>query len=217
MRTPNVLLIALLALALFAACANEEKTSTTTPSNEPAASSGATPAPAPEPEEEEEVAADPASSEAAEEPVATQEPVKAPAPASEANPAPMLPRRGEVASMAEPAAGASDPATSQRITVPDAYEIMRAGNGVLVDVRNADAYQYQRIPGALSIPLNEVSARAGELPQDKWIITYCTCPAEETSGAAATTLKNMGFERVAALLGGLQAWRGANLPVEFGQ
>jgi rhodanese-related sulfurtransferase len=215
MRTPNVLSIALLALALFAACANEEKTSTTTPPNEPVASSEATPAPAPEPEEE--VATDPGSSAVAEEPAATQEPVNAPAPTSAANPAPMLPRRGEVASMAEPASATSEPATSQRITVPDAYEILRAGNGVLVDVRNADAYQYQRIQGALSIPLNEVAARAGELPQDKWIITYCTCPAEETSGAAATTLKNMGFERVAALLGGLQAWRGANLPVEFGQ
>jgi rhodanese-related sulfurtransferase len=44
-------------------------------------------------------------------------------------------------------------------------------------------------------------------------VLYCTCPAEETSGRAARELRRRGFARARALLGGLDAWRGAGLPM----
>lgn len=209
MRKSPILIISTLALTFLASCAKEETPSTTSTVTSPTAVDRPAEV-VPPPAATETVMAESTGTE----PTGTEP--TAPSSQEAANtPPPLLPRLGQ----APPAAPATPPSEPQsnRIMVADAYEIMRAGNGVLVDVRNEDAWQYQRIPGAMNIPLNEVAARAGELPQDKWIITYCTCPAEETSGAAATTLTNMGFERVAALVGGLQAWRGAKLPIEFGQ
>jgi 3-mercaptopyruvate sulfurtransferase SseA len=61
-----------------------------------------------------------------------------------------------------------------RVSVDEAKSAFDAGEAVFVDVRAAETYELDHIPGAISIPLNEVEARLGELDQDAWIITYCT-------------------------------------------
>lgn len=71
-----------------------------------------------------------------------------------------------------PSGAAQDDA--QRISVAEAREALAKGTAVLVDVRGAGAYQAEHAKGALSIPLSDVAGRAGELPKDKLIITYCT-------------------------------------------
>ena len=221
MRIFKLTLITLATLTVLGACAKQETTTTTATATEPT-SVQREPEVMPPPEPMEAV---PAETETVPDESTATTTSESPAtpPSAQATPAPMLPRRGETApaSTPPPAQSAEDrhaaAQASQRITIADAYEIVRAGNGVLLDVRTDDAFAYQRIPGAIHIPLDQVAQRAKELPQDKWIITYCTCPAEESSGAAASTLTNMGFERVAALLGGMQGWRGQGLPVEFGQ
>lgn len=63
---------------------------------------------------------------------------------------------------------------ARRIPVDEARKALTEGTAVLVDVRGAEAYQAGHAKGALSIPLDELAARAGELPKDKLIITYCT-------------------------------------------
>lgn len=52
-----------------------------------------------------------------------------------------------------------------------AYDLKQA---VYVDVRDADSYASGHIPGALSIPLNNLEARLKELDPNAWILTYCT-------------------------------------------
>ena len=47
-------------------------------------------------------------------------------------------------------------------------------------------------------------------------MTYCTCPAEESSGQAVEILQHAGITEAAALQGGLAAWRKAGYPVESG-
>ncbi len=73
------------------------------------------------------------------------------------------------------AAPAPAPASeAKRVSVQEAQQKLASGAAVLVDVRDAQSYSFQHAQGALSIPLAEVAARAGELPKDKQIITYCT-------------------------------------------
>jgi hypothetical protein len=43
-----------------------------------------------------------------------------------------------------------------------------------LDVRDLESYQHAHIPGALSIPLDELPDRIGELDRGQIIITYCT-------------------------------------------
>ena len=53
-----------------------------------------------------------------------------------------------------------------------------------------------------------------DLPRDAEIVTYCTCPKDEASIAAAQILRESGFKNVRVLQGGWNEWMKANGPVE---
>ena len=61
----------------------------------------------------------------------------------------------------------------RRITPAELQAAMEKGEAVVVDVRGQAAYQRGHIKGALLIPADQIAARAGELPRDKTIVTYC--------------------------------------------
>lgn len=62
----------------------------------------------------------------------------------------------------------------RRISASELHEAQAAGEALIVDVRTREAFDAVHIPGAISLPLEEVGRRAGELPRDKLIATYCT-------------------------------------------
>jgi membrane protein DedA with SNARE-associated domain/rhodanese-related sulfurtransferase len=105
-----------------------------------------------------------------------------------------------------------------RISVDELYRLMEAGAGpVVVDVRSqtARALEPRRIPGARHVPLHAVGLHAGDLPRDRDIVLYCTCPNEVSAAEAAKLLMNSGFTRVRPLHGGLEAWIAAGYEVEL--
>src|ERR671938_1231782 len=55
-------------------------------------------------------------------------------------------------------------------------ERMRKGDVVLVDVRPPEEYEAGHIPGARSIPLDELEGRLAELPPDREVVAYCRGP-----------------------------------------
>jgi 3-mercaptopyruvate sulfurtransferase SseA len=61
-----------------------------------------------------------------------------------------------------------------RISLDDPKAAFDQKTAVFVDVRDSGSYASDHIPGALSIPLNELPDRMGELDANAWIITYCT-------------------------------------------
>jgi len=74
----------------------------------------------------------------------------------------------------QPPAPASPADTARRITAEDAHKLFEKGDVLVIDVRTEVAYKESRIKGAILIPVNEVAAKANELPRDKTIVTYCT-------------------------------------------
>ena len=62
----------------------------------------------------------------------------------------------------------------KRVTKDELRAALDSGTAVVVDVRPAQSYQQSHIKGAIHIPLEQVGARAGELPRDKMIVTYCS-------------------------------------------
>jgi len=60
----------------------------------------------------------------------------------------------------------------ERISLEDAKTAYDAGTAVFLDVRASSSYEASHIPGAVSIPLNELPTRMGELNQGAWIIPY---------------------------------------------
>ena len=106
-----------------------------------------------------------------------------------------------------------------RISVADLYTLIEAGaEPVIVDVRSMTARELEPrwIPGALHVPLPEVAHRLKDLPRDREIILYCTCPSEASAARVAKILMNHGFKRVRPLFGGLDAWIAAGHPVATG-
>ena len=61
-----------------------------------------------------------------------------------------------------------------RINVTEAQAAIDRGEAVFLDVRQRPAYQSGHIKDAISMPESEIAARAGTLPKDKKIITYCS-------------------------------------------
>jgi membrane protein DedA with SNARE-associated domain/rhodanese-related sulfurtransferase len=104
-----------------------------------------------------------------------------------------------------------------RISVDELYRLMDEGAApLIVDVRSqtARALEPRHIPGALHLPLQGFEQHIKELPRDREIIVYCTCPNEASAAQVAKLLMNSGFVRVRPLLGGLEAWIAAGHPVE---
>ena len=58
-----------------------------------------------------------------------------------------------------------------RVTVEEFKQLVARNMVVVLDVRNEQVDR--KIRGALHMPYNDINARAGELPRDREIVTYC--------------------------------------------
>ena len=70
------------------------------------------------------------------------------------------------------------------------------------------------ISGAFHMSPDEVETRHAEIPRDRDVVLYCSCPNEVTSARVARLLRRKGIERVRPLLGGIDAWRERNYPMD---
>ncbi len=91
----------------------------------------------------------------------------------------------------------------------------RAGTVVVLDVRPALEYVAGHIPGAVSIPIDELPARLAELPPDAEVIAYCRGPYCVFAHDAVRLLTAHG-RRAVRLADGLLDWRLAEHPIEVG-
>ncbi|QUL98968.1 MAG: FAD-dependent oxidoreductase [Candidatus Fermentithermobacillus carboniphilus] len=74
----------------------------------------------------------------------------------------------------------------------------------IVDVRTPAEIVLGTIPGAIHIPLNELSSRCGELDRSKEQVLVCKVGLRAYLGSLI--LKNKGFENVKILDGGMTVW-----------
>jgi rhodanese-related sulfurtransferase len=79
---------------------------------------------------------------------------------------------------------------------------------ILLDVRPAVEYETAHLPGAVSIPWNEVAHRLDELPGDKTIVAYCRGPYCVYADEALSRLAAIG-RAVARLEEGVAEWQQA--------
>jgi rhodanese-related sulfurtransferase/DNA-binding transcriptional ArsR family regulator len=83
---------------------------------------------------------------------------------------------------------------------------------VVVDVRPRIEYQAGHIPGARSIPIDELAQRLNELPQDQAIVAYCRGPYCVFADEAVALLHEQGYTAY-RLTEGLPDWRAQGYPV----
>lgn len=100
----------------------------------------------------------------------------------------------------------------RRLTPNEAYNALEK-DAILVDVRSyneieASAFLTDNIQ---IIPITEFAERYEELPKNKLLIMACNVGMNSLK--TGYYLLNMGYENVANLEGGIEAWEQAGLPV----
>jgi len=115
-----------------------------------------------------------------------------------------------------------------RIDPATARQSIEAGEAVVLDLTSPliGTAVRGRIPGAQWVSPRDILDRnrhaadlvseLPDLPRDKTIIAYCTCPDEEASARLTRLLRRQGFDAW-TLIGGLPAWRAAGYPMEANQ
>ena len=105
-----------------------------------------------------------------------------------------------------------------RITVDELHQKLQAGeNPLILDLRASTELDQDPsvIRGALHVTVSDLEHRQQEIPRDREIILYCSCPNEAGSAQIALLLQRKGITRVRPLLGGIDAWRERNYPMEL--
>jgi rhodanese-related sulfurtransferase/rubrerythrin len=101
----------------------------------------------------------------------------------------------------------------RRLTPDEIKSILdkdKAGEYLLLDVRQPEEYEAGHVPGAKLIPLGELETRQAELDRGKKIIAYCR--SGHRSMAAAIALCGLGFEGIHHMDGGILNWPYETIP-----
>jgi rhodanese-related sulfurtransferase len=98
------------------------------------------------------------------------------------------------------------------VTRDELLRRLATGDVTLVDVRPGEEYTAGHIPGAMSIPVDELAGRLAELPAGATIVAYCRGSYCVMAHEAVRILTAEGLS-AARLSDGMLEWRLAELPV----
>jgi molybdopterin/thiamine biosynthesis adenylyltransferase len=99
----------------------------------------------------------------------------------------------------------------------EVHELISNGhNGyVVVDVREQHEFEQAHLPGAVHVPRGHLESRIEGAAPDKSqrVITYCAS-GQRSALAANTMLKELGYEQVESMTGGITLWKDRGYDVE---
>jgi len=93
---------------------------------------------------------------------------------------------------------------------------VKEGKVIVLDVRPAEEFLAGHIPGAVSIPLEELEQKLSGLPKDQEIVAYCRGPYCVLAIRAVEILREKGFHAF-RMEEGVQDWRARGFSVAIGK
>jgi rhodanese-related sulfurtransferase len=102
---------------------------------------------------------------------------------------------------------------SNRVSVPEAVRLINREKAVLIDVSEPAEFAAGHATQARNIPFGSLEGSRA-LPSNKALPLLLMCPTGARAQRAVATLRKLGYEKAMAVIGGLDAWREAQLPVE---
>lgn len=103
-----------------------------------------------------------------------------------------------------------------RLEPHELKQMMDRGQPVyIVDLRHPLDYlpDPRTIPGAVMITADKLVEHCKEIPRDRDVVLFCTCPSEATSAKMALAIRKLGVYRVRPLRGGYDEWKGLGYPL----
>lgn len=104
-------------------------------------------------------------------------------------------------------------AEAEAVSLADLLERSRRDDVVVLDTRPIHEYQAGHIPGALSVPVDELQKRLRRLPKGKDYVAYCRGPYCVYADRAVELLRASG-RRARRLKEGFPEWKAAGFPIE---
>jgi membrane protein DedA with SNARE-associated domain/rhodanese-related sulfurtransferase len=104
-----------------------------------------------------------------------------------------------------------------RMEPEDLKEMLDTGQHVyVVDLRHPLDYlpDPRTLPGAVLLTPDKLVEHAPEIPRDRDVVLFCTCPSEATAAKMALTLRKIGIHRVRPLRGGFDEWKRLGFPLQ---
>ncbi|MBS1956404.1 MAG: molybdopterin-synthase adenylyltransferase MoeB [Cyanobacteria bacterium SZAS-4] len=100
--------------------------------------------------------------------------------------------------------GLQNSAGKQLAATELAEELANSNKLLLIDVREANEYNYSHLQNAIHFPLSNLPQSLHEIPKDANVVVYCKSGARSLK--AAEMLQQAGVRSVRNLNGGLSAW-----------
>ncbi|HLZ69956.1 MAG TPA: metalloregulator ArsR/SmtB family transcription factor [Dehalococcoidia bacterium] len=107
---------------------------------------------------------------------------------------------------------AVDGADAQPYARDRVEQLAAQGEVLLLDVRPPVEYAHGHLPGALSVPIDDLPRRLQELPRDRPIVAYCRGAYCLFADEAVALLRRHGYEAF-RLEGGWPEWQAEQRPV----
>lgn len=107
----------------------------------------------------------------------------------------------------------ADDAQVREITPEETQRALEDGTAVVVDVREPYEREAGYIPGSEHIAMDELQARAADIPKDKQVIFQCRLGGR--SAVAAEAFAGAGYD-ARTMTGGLVRWADEGRPLNEG-
>lgn len=101
----------------------------------------------------------------------------------------------------------------QEVTPKEAFEALRHGEAVSIDVRSHAEYQTGHIEGSQNIDFYNPSFQEEVNALDREKSYIINCLSGGRSGRTVLLMESLGFRNVKNLMGGITEWRGEGFPV----
>jgi rhodanese-related sulfurtransferase len=82
-----------------------------------------------------------------------------------------------------------------------------------IDLRSRDEYRLGHMPGARSLPIDQLPARFNEIPRAELVVLYCDCARSEVENAY-WFLRRQGYRNLSVLAPSFAVWGQRGYPVE---
>lgn len=99
------------------------------------------------------------------------------------------------------------------VSTANLVNLVNREDAVIIDVRDKKDFGGGHISGAVHMPYSTIEKRASEISENKEKPVVIVCKMGQHSSAAGKKLKELGFENVRRLSGGMAEWNAAGLPV----